>query len=99
MSEIHITREYPQPIETVWRALTDPAIVPRWTATGAGGRPEGFQLVAGSTFRFVGRPKPGWNGIVNCQVLEVSAPSLLGRVRRRMLDTGLPPVLDSLAAA
>ncbi len=77
MSEIHITREYPQPIETVWRALTDPAIVPRWTATGAGGRPEGFQLVVGSTFRFVGKPKPGWNGIVNCQVLEVSAPSLL----------------------
>jgi uncharacterized protein YndB with AHSA1/START domain len=152
MSEIHITREYPQPIETVWQALTDPAIVPRWTATGAGGRPEGFQLVVGSTFRFVGKPKPGWNGIVNCQVLEVSAPSLLryswtddggagpgkasvtevtyrltplsgggtrfsydhtgftgiggvfmakllGRVRRRMLDTGLPPVLDSLAAA
>jgi uncharacterized protein YndB with AHSA1/START domain len=147
MSEIHITREYPQPIEQVWRALTDPEIVPRWTATGAGGRPEGFQLLVGSTFRFVAKPKPGWNGIVNCEVLEVSAPSLLryswtddsggdvtevayrlsaldgggtrftydhtgftgiggvfmakllGRVRRRMLDVGLPPVLSSLTVA
>src|SRR5271167_4731877 len=77
MSEIHITRAYPQPIEQVWRALTDPEIVPQWTAIGAGGRPEGFQLAVGSTFRFIAKPKPGWNGIVNCEVLEVSAPSLL----------------------
>jgi uncharacterized protein YndB with AHSA1/START domain len=145
MSSIHIVRDYPQPPSTVWRAVTDPEIVSRWTVTGAGGRPEGFSLVVGTTFRFIAKPKPGWNGIVNCEVLEVSAPSLLryswtddgggdvtevryrlepasgggtrftydhtgftgiggvfmakllGHVRRKMLDAGLPTVLADLA--
>jgi uncharacterized protein YndB with AHSA1/START domain len=143
MSEIRIVREYPYPAAIVWRALTDPELVPRWTVTGAGGRPEGFAPLAGTKFRFVAKPKPGWNGIVNCEVLEASAPSLLrytwtddgggdvtevsyrlqqqgaatrftyehtgftgaggfvmarllGRVRRTMLDVGLPAVLADL---
>jgi uncharacterized protein YndB with AHSA1/START domain len=77
MSEIRIVRDYPQPPEKVWRALTDPALIPLWTSTGAGGRPEGFVPVAGTKFRFIAKPKPGWNGIVDCQVLEVDAPRLL----------------------
>jgi uncharacterized protein YndB with AHSA1/START domain len=77
MSEIRIVRDYPQPPEKVWRALTDPALIPLWTSTGAGGRPEGFVPVAGTKFRFVAKPKPGWNGIVDCEVLEVDAPRLL----------------------
>jgi uncharacterized protein YndB with AHSA1/START domain len=77
MSEIRIVRDYPYPVATVWRALTDPDLVPLWTATGAGGRPEGFAPVPGTKFRFVATPKPGWNGIVNCEVLEASEPSLL----------------------
>jgi uncharacterized protein YndB with AHSA1/START domain len=145
MSEIRIVRDYPYPAATVWRALTDPDLVPLWTATGAGGRPEGFAAVPGTKFRFVAKPKPGWNGTVNCEVLEASEPSLLrytwtddgggdvtevsyrlqeqgagtrftyehtgftgawgfvmarllGRVRRTMLDVGLPAVLANLAA-
>jgi uncharacterized protein YndB with AHSA1/START domain len=66
VSEIRIVRDYPQPPETVWRALTDPALIPLWTSTGAGGRTEGFVPVAGNKFRFVAKPKPGWNGIVDC---------------------------------
>jgi uncharacterized protein YndB with AHSA1/START domain len=77
VSEIRIVRDYPQPPEKVWRALTDPALIPLWTSTGAGGRPEGFVPVAGTKFRFVAKPKPGWNGIVDCEVLEVDAPRLL----------------------
>jgi uncharacterized protein YndB with AHSA1/START domain len=41
MAEIRIVRDYPHPPEKVWRALTDPALIPRWTATGAGGRAGG----------------------------------------------------------
>jgi uncharacterized protein YndB with AHSA1/START domain len=77
MSEFRITRDYPHPIELVWRVLTDPALVPRWTTTGQGGRPEGFAAVAGTRFRFVAKPTPGWRGIVDCEVLEVDAPRLL----------------------
>ena len=77
MSEIRIVRDYAYPVTRVWRALTDSDLVPLWTATGAGGRPEGFAPVPGTRFRFVAKPKPGWNGIVNCEVIEAREPTLL----------------------
>jgi uncharacterized protein YndB with AHSA1/START domain len=77
VSAIRITREYPHPIGKVWRAITDPDLVPLWTVTGAGARPVGFDTTIGTRFRFVGKPKPGWDGVVNCVVLEVVEPSLL----------------------
>jgi uncharacterized protein YndB with AHSA1/START domain len=77
MSEIHLVRDYPHTPGKVWRAVTDPALIPLWTATGAGGRTEGFATVVGTKFQFIGKPKPGWNGVVDCEVLEVDEPSLL----------------------
>jgi uncharacterized protein YndB with AHSA1/START domain len=77
MSGIHIVRDYPHSPAKVWRAVTDPALIPLWTATGAGGRPEGFALVVGTKFQLIAKPKPGWNGVVDCEVLEVNEPSLL----------------------
>ena len=68
--------------------MTDPALIPLWTSTGAGGRPEGFSPLVGTTFTFIAKPKPGWNGVVNCE--------LLGRVRTKMLTVGLPAVLADL---
>ncbi|WP_329069690.1 SRPBCC family protein [Amycolatopsis sp. NBC_01480] len=76
MSAIHIVRDYPHSPAKVWRAVTDPALIPRWTSTGAGGRPEGLVLVPGAKFQFHAKPKPGWNGVVDCEVLEVIEPSL-----------------------
>ena len=73
MSDIRIVRDYPHPPAKVWRAVTDPALIPLWTATGAGGRTEGFAATVGTKFRFVAKPKPGWNGVVNCEVLEVTS--------------------------
>src|ERR1700689_2427527 len=92
MSEIHIVRDYPHPPAKVWRAVTDPALVPLWTVTGAGGRPEGFAPVVGTKFRLLARPKPGWRAGVG----GVFMTKLLGHVRRKMLRAGLPPVLDDL---
>lgn len=77
MSEIRIVRDYAYPVTRVWRALTDSDLIPLWTATGAGGRPGGFAPVPGTRFRFVAKPKPGWNGIVNCEVVEAREPTLL----------------------
>jgi uncharacterized protein YndB with AHSA1/START domain len=77
MSHIRIVRDYRHSPEKVWRAMTDPALIPLWTATGAGGRTEGFAATVGTRFQFIARPKPGWSGVVDCEVLEVNEPALL----------------------
>ncbi|MQY36988.1 hypothetical protein SRB17_49900 [Streptomyces sp. RB17] len=77
MSVIHIVCDYPHSPTNVWRAVTDPALIPLWTATGAGARPEGFATTVGTEFQFIAKPKPGWSGIVDCVVLEVDEPRLL----------------------
>lgn len=77
MPDMHIVCTYGQPVAVVWKTLTDPALVPLWTSTGQGGRPEGFASVVGTKFRFIGTPFPGWDGIVRCEVTEVEIPHLL----------------------
>ena len=77
MSAIHIVRDYPHSPTKVWHAVTDPRLIPLWTATGAGARPEGFTTTVGAPFQFIAKPKPGWSGIVECVVLEVDEPRLL----------------------
>src|SRR5271170_2807423 len=63
MTDIRIVRDYPHPPAKVWRAVTDPELIPLWTATGQGGRPVGFSAEVGTRFQFVARPRPGWRGI------------------------------------
>jgi uncharacterized protein YndB with AHSA1/START domain len=77
MSQYRIVQDYPHAPTKVWRALTDPALVPLWTATGMGARPVGFSTKVGTKFQYVGKPMRGWEGIVHCEVLEVREPSLL----------------------
>jgi uncharacterized protein YndB with AHSA1/START domain len=77
MSDIHIVNEYPHLLVKVWRALTDPALIPLWTSEGLGARTEGFSTRVGTRFKFVAQPQPFWRGIVECEVLEVRAPTLL----------------------
>jgi uncharacterized protein YndB with AHSA1/START domain len=77
MTEIHIVNDYPHPPAKVWRALTDPQLIPLWTASGAGGKAVGFAPAVGTRFKFVAKPQPGWRGVVDCEVLEASAPSVL----------------------
>ena len=77
MGQYQVVREYPYSVGEVWQVMTDPTYVGQWTTTGQGGRPEGFAAVAGTRFRFVGKPTMGWRGIVDCEVIEVDAPHLL----------------------
>jgi len=92
MSEFHIVNDYPHSPVKVWRALTDPALIPLWTATGKGGRPVGFAPAVGTRFQLVARPTPGWSGVVECEVLEVREPSLLRYSWRGDADDDLTQV-------
>lgn len=76
MSRIHLVNDYPHPIAAVWRALTEPALIERWTTTGRGGRPVGFSTTVGTRFQYVAKPTLGWRGIVDCEVLETREPTL-----------------------
>src|ERR1700689_5410066 len=91
MAEIRIVRDYPQPPEKVWRALTDAALIPRWTSTGAGGRPEGLGTAVGTKFRYVAKPKPGWSGTATPGPTPAAA-------RCRRSPTGWNPTATALAS-
>ncbi len=73
MSDIRMVSQYPHPPAKVWRALTDPALMALWMIAA---RPEGFSAVVGTRFKFVGKPRPGWSGVVDGEVLEAREPSL-----------------------
>ena len=60
------------PPEKVWRALTDPVLLAEWLLPVVG--PE---FVPGAAFTFKTQPYPGWDGTVNCRVLEVDSPRKL----------------------
>jgi uncharacterized protein YndB with AHSA1/START domain len=54
--------------EKVWRALTDPALLAEWLLPAVG-----LKLEPGAAFMFKTQPYPGWDGTVNCQLLEIDA--------------------------
>jgi uncharacterized protein YndB with AHSA1/START domain len=54
------------PPEKVWRALTDPVLLAEWLLPVVDGK-----LEPGSAFTFKTHPYPGWDGCVNCRVLEI----------------------------
>ncbi|MFI5907702.1 SRPBCC domain-containing protein [Dactylosporangium sp. NPDC051541] len=70
--DIAVETVLPHPIDAVWQALTDPAELAEWVMPV-----EGFAAVAGQRFRFLAKPMPGWDGVINCEVLAVDAPHRL----------------------
>ena len=64
---------FPQPREDVWRALTDSAALAEWLM------PNDFEARVGHRFTFRTQPNPqaGFDGIVQCEVLECAPPSQL----------------------
>ena len=60
------------PPEKVWRALTDPALLAEWLLPVVD-----LELEPGAAFQFKTQPYPGWDGTVNCRILESEARSKL----------------------
>ena len=56
------------PPEKVWRALTDPVLLTEWLLPSVD-----LKLEPGAAFTFKTQPYPGWDGIVNCRLLEIEA--------------------------
>lgn len=54
--------------EKVWRALTDPVLLAEWLLPVIG-----LELEPGAAFTFKTQPHPGWDGVVNCRMLEIEA--------------------------
>jgi uncharacterized protein YndB with AHSA1/START domain len=58
--------------EKVWRALTDPSLLTGWLLPVVG-----LKLEPGAAVTFKTQPYPGWDGTVNCRILEIEAQSKL----------------------
>lgn len=54
--------------QKVWRALTDPALLTKWLLPVIG-----FELEENAAFTFHAPPQPGWDGTVQCKMLDVEA--------------------------
>lgn len=58
--------------EKVWRALTDQSLLAEWLLPATG-----FSPTPGTAFVLKTQPYPGWDGTVNCRVLESDPPKKL----------------------
>ena len=54
--------------QKVWRALTDPVLLKEWLLPVTG-----LKMEPGASFTFKTQPFPGWDGTVNCRMLEIEA--------------------------
>ncbi len=70
--------------EKVWRALTDPVLLAEWLLPVVG-----FELEPGAAFMFKTQAYPGWDGTVNCQLVEIET-------HRKLSYTWSVPFLDTV---
>lgn len=63
--------------QKVWRALTDPALLAEWLLPVAD-----YALEQGKAFTFRRPPIGGWDGTVNCRMLEIEEHRKLSYVWR-----------------
>lgn len=65
--EIVVEEVLPHAPAAVWQALTRGDLIARWLM------PNDFEPVVGRKFNFRRAPMGDWNGVVECEVLEVAA--------------------------
>jgi uncharacterized protein YndB with AHSA1/START domain len=67
--EIVVEEEFPHAPGTIWKALTDGALMARWL----GMTPTGFKAVKGNCFTYQTTPAGAWDGTIRCEVREAIA--------------------------
>jgi uncharacterized protein YndB with AHSA1/START domain len=60
-----VERTLAYPSEKAWRVLTQSALIDRWLMKN------NFELRIGHHFNFRAQPMYGWNGVTDCEVLEI----------------------------
>jgi uncharacterized protein YndB with AHSA1/START domain len=66
--EIVIDEVFPHTLDVVWKTLTSPAMMSRWLHM----EPIGFKPIVGARFTYQTTPAGEWDGVIHCQVLEVT---------------------------
>jgi uncharacterized protein YndB with AHSA1/START domain len=74
-----VEREMPHPPEKVWRPLTEGPLLEQWLMKND------FRPVVGHRFHFRAEPRPKWDGVTDCEVLEVEP---LRRLSYRWCSSG-----------
>jgi len=64
--EIEVDEVFPHAPEKIWKTLTTGELIGRWLMPTTG-----FEAVKGKRFTFQTTPAGAWDGIIQCQVLEV----------------------------
>ncbi len=64
-SDLRLEAVYPYPPERVWRALTDPRELAQWLMNN------NFEAKVGHKFELRGQPRPGFDGTVHCEIVEI----------------------------
>jgi uncharacterized protein YndB with AHSA1/START domain len=72
MSEIVERVRYPEPSDVVWAALTSRELVSEWLMPT-----RDYAAVVGHRFSFQAPRMPGWDGVIQCEVLEVTPTTRL----------------------
>jgi len=62
---VTVEREFPYPPEKLWRALTQPHLIEEWLMKND------FAPDVGHRFQLRMDPQPGWNGVIDCKVMEI----------------------------
>jgi len=65
--EIIVDEVFPHTLDVIWKTLTTPEMMGRWVKMA----PTGFAPKAGARFTYQTTPAGEWNGVIQCQVLEV----------------------------
>jgi uncharacterized protein YndB with AHSA1/START domain len=76
--------DLPHAPEKVWRALTQPELLAQWLLPVTG-----LQLDPGAAFTFKTQAFPGWDGTVNCRLIEIET-------HRKLSYTWAVPFLDTV---
>ncbi|HXQ14566.1 MAG TPA: SRPBCC domain-containing protein [Caulobacteraceae bacterium] len=66
--DIVVDEVFPHAPETIWKALTREELIARWLKMPT----RGFEPVVGKHFTYETKPAGAWDGIIRCQVLEVT---------------------------